>query len=138
MSLEDTPALQRIAATSFIHSRFYFDQHFSREKCQTYYEIWAKKSCEGRVDFVLVADESGNPVGYVTGVISKEEQEVRIELIAVEQSKHGMGVGEKLLRNSLKYADRGTSSFMSVRQGVCAVCVQPTLLDEFCMTFSPG
>ncbi len=41
---EDIPILQDIAKTSYVDSRYYFDEHISEEKWQAYYATWIKKA----------------------------------------------------------------------------------------------
>jgi len=103
---EDIPALQDIAMNSYIDSRFYFDKCFSKEKWQSYYETWIRKSCEGAADLVLVAEKEHEILGYITGNIGKEKTTGIYELTGVKPSARGSGVGQELFRSGLDWYKR--------------------------------
>ncbi len=54
----DLPALRRLAAVSHHDSRFYFDPHFDRARCDALYAAWIEKSCRDLHGVVLVAETS--------------------------------------------------------------------------------
>jgi dTDP-4-amino-4,6-dideoxy-D-galactose acyltransferase len=58
----DLPALRRLAATSHRDSRFYYDPHFARERCDALYAAWIERSWRDRQGIVLVAEIPG-PAG---------------------------------------------------------------------------
>lgn len=62
----DLDPLRPIAAASFRDSRFYFDQHFPRDRCLRFYERWLIESFNGFADLILVAERDGAPVGCAT------------------------------------------------------------------------
>lgn len=114
----DYAGLRRIASNSFVHSRFYCDGSFSKKKCQEYYETWIRTSYEGRVDLFLVAEQLGNPIGFITGIFSRNKKEVRLELCAVKESRQEMGVGERLTQTIVKQSvDAGATVALVVTQG---------------------
>lgn len=100
---EDIPTLQEIARTSYIDSRYYFDEHFSEAKWQAYYATWVKNSCEGKAELALVAEKGGETVGYITGVLSKGKPEAQYELTGVRESVRHSGVGQELFRSGLDW-----------------------------------
>ncbi|MCX6993631.1 MAG: GNAT family N-acetyltransferase [Kiritimatiellaeota bacterium] len=99
----DVPICQDIARTSYVDSRYYFDEHFSEEKCQAYYATWVKKSLEGGVELALVAEKNNEVVGYITGVLSKDKPEARYELTGVRETARKTGVGQELFRAGLDW-----------------------------------
>jgi ribosomal protein S18 acetylase RimI-like enzyme len=101
--LADIDALQLIARTSYIDTRFYYDQAFPRHLCNALYETWIKRSCEGYADIVLVAEGSGEPVGYISCHIGAERRVGKIGLLGVDQRVRGQGVGQRLVRSSLEW-----------------------------------
>jgi dTDP-4-amino-4,6-dideoxy-D-galactose acyltransferase len=112
---EDIPILQEIAGGSYIDSRFYFDKCFSQEKWQTYYETWIRKSCEGGADLALVAERYGRVVGYITGLISKNNKsEGQYELTGVDPSVRRAGVGQELFRSGLDWYVRSGVEYIWV------------------------
>ena len=100
---EDIPICQAIARTSYVDSRYYFDEHFSEEKCQAYYAAWVKKSLEGGAELALVAEKDNAVVGYITGVLSKEKPEAQYELTGVHATARKAGVGQELFRAGLDW-----------------------------------
>lgn len=97
---EDVPALRSIARTSHRDTRFYYDPHFPRERCDALYERWIEKSCAGHADAVLVARAQGHPVGYVACHLGPDDTG-QIGLIALDATTRGQGLGERLVRASL-------------------------------------
>jgi ribosomal protein S18 acetylase RimI-like enzyme len=100
---EDIPAVQAIARNSYVDSRFYFDERFSKEKWQAYYQTWVKNSFEGRADLRLVAEKEGEIVGYITGLVAQGKPEGQYELTGVRESARKSGVGQELFRSGLDW-----------------------------------
>ncbi|MBN2550094.1 MAG: GNAT family N-acetyltransferase [Anaerolineales bacterium] len=100
---EDVPVCQDIARTSYVDSRYYFDEHFSEEKWQAYYATWIKKSLQGGAELALVAEKDNQVVGYITGVLSKEKPEAMYELTGVRETARKAGVGQELFRAGLDW-----------------------------------
>ncbi|MEW5869941.1 MAG: GNAT family N-acetyltransferase [Chloroflexota bacterium] len=120
---EDLPILQEIAATSYVDSRFYFDPHFSEDKWQAYYATWIKKSCQGAAaggaDIALAAEKDGQVVGYITGLIDKNDPtQGQYELTGVRISARKSGVGQELFRSGLdRYVQHGVQRVWLATQG---------------------
>jgi GNAT superfamily N-acetyltransferase len=115
---EDIPILQEIARSSYIDSRFYFDPHFSQKKWGAYYATWVKKSCEGGADLALSAVKDGEVVGYITGLIDRENNEGIYELTGVKESARRSGVGQELFRSGLDwYVRQEVGSIWVATQG---------------------
>jgi len=100
---EDIPIIQEIASTSYVDSRFYFDPHFSKESWGRYYATWVKRSCEGGAELRLVAEKQSQVVGYITGLIDKDNNEAIYELTGVLASERRSGVGQELFRSGLDW-----------------------------------
>ena len=100
---DDIPVLQDIARTSYVDSRFYFDRHFSEENWQSYYATWVKKSCSGGADLALAAVKNGELIGYITGLVDKENNTGIYELTGVRESARRSGVGQELFRSGLDW-----------------------------------
>jgi len=99
----DVPVCQDIARTSYVDSRYYFDEHFPEEKWQAYYAAWVKKSLEGGAELALVAEKDHEVVGYITGVLAKEKPEAQYELTGVRDTAREAGVGQELFRAGLDW-----------------------------------
>jgi len=99
----DIPALQDIARTSYVDSRYYFDKNFSEESWQSYYATWVKKSCSGGADLALAAVKDGEVIGYITGLVDRETNQGIYELTGVRESARRSGVGQELFRSGLDW-----------------------------------
>ena len=97
---EDLPALAEIASRSHTDSRFYYDPHFPRERCDALYAIWIEKSCQGYANAVLVAERENKLAGYIT--CDWTGPTGQIGLIAVASWARGAGLGKTLVRSSLQ------------------------------------
>ena len=113
---EDLAVLRRIAAQSHSDTRFYFDPHFDRARCDELYATWIENSLHGFAQGVLAAEQQGQPVGYVT--LHLRGDEAQIGLIAVASAAQGAGLGKRLVEESLEWARRrGARTMKVVTQG---------------------
>ena len=112
----DIPALRAIAAKSHSDTRFYFDRHFDRERCDQLYETWIENSLHGFAQAVLVVETESAPVGYVT--LHQRGDEAQIGLIAVAAGHQGAGLGKLLVEKGLEWArQQGCRKMKVVTQG---------------------
>ena len=109
---DDLPALRAIAAKSHSDTRFYFDRHFDRSRCDQLYETWIENSFHGFAQAVLVVERGTMPAGYVT--LHKRDEEARIGLIAVAPGHQGAGLGRLLVEQSLEWARQQAATKMKV------------------------
>lgn len=113
----DIDALRMISRNNHHDSRFYYDGRFDREKCDELYAIWIEKSVRGSADQVLVWDESGQAVAYVTGKLLSEGLG-SVELVGVHPEWQGKGIGYKLTGQLLGWFQRqGAARVTVVTQG---------------------
>jgi dTDP-4-amino-4,6-dideoxy-D-galactose acyltransferase len=101
---QDVLALRTIARSAHRDTRFHFDQHFDRTKCDLLYEIWIEKSVSGFADMVFVAEIDGKPVAYITGHL--RDDEVQIGLIGVDEAHQGKGLASILVQHLLAKATK--------------------------------
>ena len=112
----DILPMKRLASQSFSDTRFYNDPHFSKQKCDELYAVWLERSCQGFSDCVLIAEQQGQPAGFIT--CSLENSEGIIGLIAVDPNSQGCGLGGALVRVALRYFyDHGATCARVVTQG---------------------
>jgi RimJ/RimL family protein N-acetyltransferase len=116
---QDIPVLEKIAAFSYVDSRYYFDQGFDSQKWQAYYSTWVKKSCQGGADLALIAEKDGEVVGYITGNRNKENPREGIyELTGVAPQARRSGVGQELFRRGLDwFLEHGVDTVWLATQG---------------------
>jgi dTDP-4-amino-4,6-dideoxy-D-galactose acyltransferase len=115
---EDLPAMRAIANSSYHNTRFYYDEHFSREACDRLYETWIEKSVNGYAQAVLVVGKPGQPEGFITCHTNPPDTKGHIGLIGVSEVTRGRGIGRTLLLEALQwFADQGMASMEVVTQG---------------------
>ena len=113
----DIPGLRSIARISHRDTRFYHDPNFPTARCDTLYETWIERSCQGYADRVLVAEASGQPVGYVSCHLDNAT-DGRIGLLAVGENARGGGAGRELVRECLRwFAQHSRTRVTVVTQG---------------------
>ena len=113
---EDLAELRAIARTRHRDTRFYFDRHFDRAKCDLLYETWIENSFRGFAQAVLVVEVDRKPVGYITGHLRGEE--AQIGLLGVADGHQGAGLASILVQHFLSWAAReGARRAIVVTQG---------------------
>jgi dTDP-4-amino-4,6-dideoxy-D-galactose acyltransferase len=112
----DLEALRAIARTVHRDTRFYFDGHFDRAKCDQFYETWIEKSVRGYARAVFVAEVDGEPVAYITGDLRGDE--AQIGLLGVADGYRGASLGSTLLQHFLSWAAKeGAKRAIVITQG---------------------
>jgi len=96
---EDLPALRGIARNTHHDTRFYFDGHFDRAKCDQLYETWIENSFRGFAQAILAADVDNAPAAYLTCHLKGCESQ--IGLLGVSAQCQGRGLGTKLVQQFL-------------------------------------
>ena len=113
---DDLAVLRPIARTGHRDTRFYFDEHFDRAKCDLLYETWIENSFRGFAQAVLVADVNGKPAAYLTCHLKEDESQ--IGLMGVSEHQQGKGLGTKLVQHFLAWSrERGAQRATVVTQG---------------------
>jgi dTDP-4-amino-4,6-dideoxy-D-galactose acyltransferase len=112
----DLGALKEIARTGHRDTRFYFDLHFERGKCDRLYETWIENSFNGFARAVLAAEVNAEPVGYIT--CSLRGVESQAGLVGVADKYQGTGLGKQLVEAFLAWsAAQGARRATVVTQG---------------------
>jgi len=113
---EDLGALRAIAQRGHRDTRFYFDRHFDRAKCDLFYETWIENSFRGFAHVVLVAEVDRKPVAYITGHLRGNE--AQIGLMGVSEGHQGIGLGSILVQHFLAWAAKeGAERATVITQG---------------------
>ncbi|HEV7514679.1 MAG TPA: GNAT family N-acetyltransferase [Thermoanaerobaculia bacterium] len=111
----DLPILQALAQENHVDTRFYYDGHFSRERCDALYATWIENGVRGQADRVLVPEVDGRAAGYIT---CHREGPPRIGLLGVGPAAQGKGLGGRLVREALAwFAGEGIERVSVVTQG---------------------
>lgn len=112
----DVPFLKAIARASHRDSRFYYDSHFPRDRCDALYETWIEKSCHGYADAVVVAEYQGHPVGYVSCHLL-EAGIGRFGLVGVRADIQGRGLGTRMVNAAIQwFIEHHTQQVIAVTQ----------------------
>ena len=120
-TLTDAPAVESIAAESFVDGRFHADPSIAPDVATAIYREWAAACCRGdAADEVLVAESAGQIVGFVacrmladTGV-HLHRLTASIVLIATTSLARGRGVGGALVNAALESGARRSAMMMQV------------------------
>ncbi|MDQ2655378.1 MAG: GNAT family N-acetyltransferase [Chloroflexota bacterium] len=116
---EDLPALQAIAWSSHIETRFFVDPAFPKDQARALYAQWISASCTGFADLVLVALLQGEVVGYCSCHRPTNcSFPGRIGLLAVAPAARGNGVARSLVEQALEwFVQEGAAHVTVVTQG---------------------
>jgi dTDP-4-amino-4,6-dideoxy-D-galactose acyltransferase len=116
---DDAAALVSLAGNGYRDSRFYADGRFSPAAVDQLYKRWLLGALDGSLaDLVLVAEESGEPVGYVTALLDGDRRSARIDLMGVSTRSRGKGVGRALVSSALReFVEAGMATARVVTQG---------------------
>ena len=115
-NVNDIENLRIISRNNHRDSRFYYDGHFDREKCDELYAVWIEKSVRGGTDEVLVWEENRQPVAYVTGKITPAGSG-SVELVGVHPAWQGKGIGYQLTMQMLAWFQQQANRVTVVTQG---------------------
>jgi dTDP-4-amino-4,6-dideoxy-D-galactose acyltransferase len=99
---EDIPALRKMASHTHRDTRFNFDEHFDRAKCDQLYATWIENSFRGFAQAVLVAETDQTPAAYLTCHLKGDE--AQIGLVGVSAQQQGRGLGTKLVQQFFSWS----------------------------------
>ena len=94
-----------IAATgahSSPDSRFYYDEHFDRDRCGLLYAAWIDKSFSDPAQAVLFPRVTASPLGYIT--CETRGPETQIGLLGVAPDYAGQGLGKALVQQFITWS----------------------------------
>ena len=90
---EDLPLVRQMTRENHQISRFFADEHFSREKCKELYEVWIERDYRERDHFLWVWEENGQPLAYTSAYINPANCSAEIGLVGVHPDRRGQGMG---------------------------------------------
>lgn len=104
----DIPSLREIAAESFRHDRFHMDKKLNFEKSDELYSNWIENSFNNnrKIFVAIVGDEVAGfntckPDNNTSSLLNNKT--ALIDLIAVSSKFRGMGIGKRLVEESIHY-----------------------------------
>lgn len=119
----DIEVLRPIARHSYTWTRFYNDPCFSEAQCEALYDIWLTRSIQREIaDEVIVAEQDGVPVGYVTSKLNKTAEEQAVDgvimLVGVGESQRGNKIGHRTMHATMVWlASQGVPMVSLATQG---------------------
>lgn len=93
----------QIASNSFNHSRFFNDPYLNKNQSKDIYLNWVKSSFDRSDKFFIIAEEEKEILGFILFSIDGNGALV-IELIALDKSSQGKGIGTKLIQSLVAYS----------------------------------
>ena len=100
---KENQELIKIAENSFNFSRFYNDPFLDRNLSNQLYSNWIKNSFNNRDKYFIIAEENQEIYGYILFSFNKANS-ITIELISLDKSAQGKGIGTKLLDSLVYFA----------------------------------
>ncbi len=103
---EDAEELIRLGGTIFTVDRFHGDPNIPRRKSDELYSKWVSNSLKGMANVVLVARKKGEVAGFLTCKVDQLNQDCKfgvIDLVGVDPSYGGQGVGHQLVRSAVEW-----------------------------------
>ncbi len=95
-TIKDLKAIKPIAESSYLESRYYFDNLFSKKSVKRFYANWLKKAILGTFDsFCLLICFKKKPIGFCTLKVKKNE--ATIGLFSISKKYQRRGFSQSLL-----------------------------------------
>jgi dTDP-4-amino-4,6-dideoxy-D-galactose acyltransferase len=133
--LRDLGALTALAARSHRDSRFYHDDGFPRERCDTLYATWIEQAVRDSDRWVGVREVEGRAVGYQAVRPPGDSGIAAMEILAVDKSHRREGIGRNLLSAGLRWGrSAGASAVETATQERNRVSLQTHLALGFVCT----
>ena len=110
----DIPVLEEIARTSYHDTRYYYDARYPRERCDAMYGAWIAQSCRGNAARVVVAEQHGQPLGYVTCHVADDGTTGQIGLVGIHACARGKGLGRALIQEAQRWFAGNNVRYVSV------------------------
>jgi len=93
--------LKDLSLQSGIYSRFFVDKNFKNNEYEKLYLKWIENSVDKIISFdIIVALKDNKILGFAT-LNKKDENLVDIGLVAVSESYRGLGIGKKIINESI-------------------------------------
>lgn len=105
----DMAVLRPIARHAYTWTRFYSDPRFTQEQCELLYDIWLERSIRKEIaDEVIVAEQHGVPVGYMTCKLPTmpDSKDGVLMLLGVDEQSRGNKLGQRITVEALHWFAR--------------------------------
>jgi ribosomal protein S18 acetylase RimI-like enzyme len=98
----DTPFLVSIGKNSFLNSHYYMDKNLSKRKIDLLKAEWIKNDCEGRADYIFVAEDNCEIAGFC--FLLRKDNALIIDLIAVSEKHRRKSIGSNLISKAISFS----------------------------------
>lgn len=99
---KDTDRLMEIAGGLYLHSRYYFDKNFPRDKVCQFYVDWVRKAVLGAFDDCAMILRHGDaPVAFFT-IKYESNYSARIRLVGIDPHYRAKGLAQMHLSHCLR------------------------------------
>lgn len=102
--------IEKIASESFIYSRFINDKNLNNGK--SVYSEWVKNAFEKEDKFFVLNIQNNKVMGFL--LFSIQNEQITIELIAVDSCSKHKGIGKKLINNLEAFAQKNNIKKINV------------------------
>lgn len=99
LNSEDKKKIITIASNAFKNSRFYSDQNIEKGIANKIFENWIGNSFENDDKRIIIHKENNEVLGFLLFSINELQEEIIIELIAVDSNVTSKGIGKKLIND---------------------------------------
>lgn len=94
---------QALVVGAFETSRFSVDTHLDSERCNEFYRTWVSNSFSGELaDAIVVSRRQGTLDAFVT-VRRQPDGTASLPLVAVRRDRRGLGIGARLVRDTVTW-----------------------------------
>ncbi len=99
----DYNQLKKLALESGVYSRYFIDNEFKKNEYQNLYSCWIENSVNKKLAFdIVIATRKEEILGFTT--LTKKGNIADIGLVAVSNKHRGLGIGKKLIIESITRA----------------------------------
>jgi dTDP-4-amino-4,6-dideoxy-D-galactose acyltransferase len=105
---------QALVDGAFRTSRFYLDARLDRARCNDFYRTWVLNSFNGQLADAIVASRHEGTLDAFVTVQRHSNQAASLPLVAVRGDRRGVGVGARVVRDTLNWLGAHGSTRVSV------------------------
>jgi len=110
----DRRPLAELARISYRFTRFYNDENFPDERCDDLYEHWILANLAEPAEKLILAEDEGKLVGYISCRLDSDGKAGRLGLTAVSANVRRGGFGRALLLSALDWLQQNGAEHVTV------------------------
>jgi ribosomal protein S18 acetylase RimI-like enzyme len=108
----DLDAVKRLVERTHVVSHFYNQPLFPTEKVREMFAAWFEKCFRGLAEAVLVAEQDGRIIGFITLLVGRKTADLTggpigvVDFVGVDPTSQGKGIGACLLAEGHRFLER--------------------------------